>query len=90
MVVEQIQTLKTLSIIGSWSIFINVSVIIMSIVFIAISPPNYDAAAAAYGLDINPPAPVSRVAVVSAPLFSKLNGAMNMVGHENRTSKASS
>lgn len=79
MVVEQIQTLERLSIIGSCSVFLNVSVIIMSLVFIAITPPNYDAASAAYGLDINPPAPVSHPATVSAPLFSKVNGAMNMV-----------
>lgn len=44
--------------------------------FVAHSPPDFSAAKAAYNID---PAPVHTSKFVSLPLFSKVNGIMNMV-----------
>lgn len=44
--------------------------------FVAHSPPNFTAAKAAYNIG---PAPIHTAKFVSLPLFSKVNGIMNMV-----------
>lgn len=44
--------------------------------FIAHSPPNFVSAMAAYGIG---PGPIVKSKFVSLPLFSKVNGIMNMV-----------
>ena len=44
--------------------------------FVAHSSPNYAGAKAAYGIE---PGPIIRSAFVNLPLYSKVNGIMNMV-----------
>jgi len=79
MVIGQIQSLKSVAWVGSVSVYLNISVILISLAFFANSPPNYVGANAAYGLPIDPPAPIEHVAVVDGTLANKVNGAMNMV-----------
>lgn len=47
--------------------------------FVAHSAPNYEGAQAAYGYDINPPAPVQAVAIVSGELSNAVNGASELI-----------
>ncbi|EJU02788.1 hypothetical protein DACRYDRAFT_106844 [Dacryopinax primogenitus] len=79
MCIGQIQSLKSVAWVGSASVYLNISVILISIGFFANSPPNYVGANAAYGLPIDPPAPIEHVAIVDGTLANKVNGAMNMV-----------
>ena len=54
----------------------NLLTIFLSMGFVAHSPPDFAAAKAAFGID---PAPVHTAKFVSLPLFSKINGIMQMV-----------
>ncbi|GAA5957433.1 hypothetical protein JCM8115_006988 [Rhodotorula mucilaginosa] len=75
-IVGQIRTLRGLGLFANAAVWINLLIIILSMAFIAHSPPNYAAAKAAYGIDQGP---VEVVAVVNQPVFSQVNGLMNMV-----------
>ncbi|KZO89989.1 hypothetical protein CALVIDRAFT_569455 [Calocera viscosa TUFC12733] len=79
MVLGQIQSLKSVAWIGGASVYMNITVICLTIGFFANSPPNYAAANATYGYPIDPPAAISHVAIVDGTLANKVNGAMNMV-----------
>lgn len=58
------------------AVWLNLLIIFMSMGFVAHSPPNFASAEAAYGIG---PGPVQTAKFVSLPLFSKVNGIMNMV-----------
>jgi len=76
MVIGQIRTLKAYGWLANSAVWMNLLIIFMSMGFVAHSPPDFVAAKAAYGID---PAPVHTAKFVSLPLFSKVNGIMNMV-----------
>jgi amino acid transporter len=72
----QIRTLKRYGWIASIAIYLNILVILMSLGFIAHSPPNYAAAKAAYGVAQGP---VVRQKFATYPLHQRINGVMNIV-----------
>jgi hypothetical protein len=76
MIMGQIRTLKNFSWFANMAVWFNLLVIFTSMGFIARSPPNYAAAKASYGID---PSAIVTHTFVSAPLYSKVNGIMNMV-----------
>lgn len=76
MVIGQIRTLKSYGWLANSAVWLNLIIIFTSMGFVAHSPPNYASAKAAYGID---PGPVQTAKFVSLPLFSKVNGIMNMV-----------
>lgn len=76
--VSQIRSLRILSWVGSISVYLNLLTIFISMGVIAHSAPNYESAAATYGYDINPPAPIMTYAIAPGSLANKVNGAMNM------------
>ena len=74
------RSFKNLAYLCSFNFVINLVILFMSMGFIANSPPNYASAQAAYGYSIDPPAPISAVAIIhGAPLAGQVNGAMNIV-----------
>ncbi|KAF8631468.1 hypothetical protein AX15_002382 [Amanita polypyramis BW_CC] len=75
-IIGQIQSLKNFSWLSNGAVWINLSIIFISMGFVAHSPPNYDAAEKSLGVD---PGPVITQAFVNLPLYSKVNGIMNMV-----------
>ncbi|BGP04053.1 hypothetical protein NBRC10513v2_007793 [Rhodotorula toruloides] len=77
-IVGQIRSLQGLGILANGSVWLNILIIILSMAFIAHSPPNYASAAATYGDSIGT-GPVVVVARVNQPVFSQVNGLMNMV-----------
>ena len=70
------RTLKRYSWLASSAIWINILVILLSVGFIAHSPPNYAAAKAAYKI---PEGPVITQAFATYPFYSRINGVMNIV-----------
>ncbi|KAG7086423.1 hypothetical protein E1B28_002377 [Marasmius oreades] len=76
MVIGQIRTLKSYGWLANSAVWLNLTVIFTSMGFVAHSPPNFASAKAAYGID---PGPIIKETFVSLPLFSKVNGIMNMV-----------
>ncbi|KAK1216975.1 hypothetical protein PQX77_020379 [Marasmius sp. AFHP31] len=76
MIIGQIRTLKNYGWLANSAVWLNLTIIFTSMGFVAHSPPNFESAKAAFGLD---PGPVMKSAFVSLPLFSKVNGIMNMV-----------
>ncbi|TFK47166.1 hypothetical protein OE88DRAFT_1666471 [Heliocybe sulcata] len=78
MVAGQIRTLKNYGWLANAAIWINLLIIFISMGFIAHSPPNYASAVSTYGPDIAS-GPVATAAFVSQPLYSKVNGIMQMV-----------
>ena len=56
--------------------WLNLLVIFITMGVVAHTPPNFASAKAAFGID---QAPVQTSAFVSLPLFSKVNGIMQMV-----------
>ncbi|KAF8313416.1 oligopeptide transporter protein [Clavulina sp. PMI_390] len=76
MVIGQIRTLERFSGLANSAVWINLLIIFLSMGFIAHSPPNYAAALSSLG---QPQGPVITQAFVSLPLYSKINGIMNMV-----------
>ena len=58
------------------AVWLNLLIIFTSMGFVAHSPPNFAAALSSLGV---PQGPVMRVAFTHLPLFSKVNGIMNMV-----------
>lgn len=75
-ILNQIRTLKRYSWLASSAIWINILVILLSVGFIAHSPPNYAAAKASYGI---PAGPVVKAAFASYPFYERINGVMNIV-----------
>ena len=58
------------------AVWLNLLIIFLSMGFIAHSAPNFVSAKLSFGVD---PGPVHTAAFVSLPLFSKVNGVMQMV-----------
>ncbi|KAI0475958.1 transmembrane amino acid transporter protein-domain-containing protein [Xylariaceae sp. FL0804] len=73
---NQIRTLKRYSWIASAAIWLNVLVILLSMGFIAHSPPNYAAASASYGVAAGP---VATQRFATYPFYERINGVMNIV-----------
>ncbi|TNY22244.1 hypothetical protein DMC30DRAFT_349246 [Rhodotorula diobovata] len=71
MIIGQIRSLQGLGILANSAVWINILIIILSMAFIAHSPPNYASAAAAYGI---PEGPVVVQARVDQPLYNQVNG----------------
>ncbi|KAF8636277.1 hypothetical protein AX17_003668 [Amanita inopinata Kibby_2008] len=76
MIIGQIRTLKSFGWLANSAVWINLSIIFISMGFVAHSPPNFEAAMKSLGV---PRGPVVTAKFVSLPLFSKINGIMNMV-----------
>ncbi|KAF8638119.1 hypothetical protein AX17_002439 [Amanita inopinata Kibby_2008] len=76
MIIGQIRTLKNFGWLANSAVWINLIVIFASMAFVAHSPPNFGAAMKSLGVS---PGPVVTAKFVSLPLFSKVNGVMNMV-----------
>jgi hypothetical protein len=77
MVLGQVRTLKGFGLIANFSVWINILIMILTMGFVANSPPNYASANDSYGYTTDGPVVVS--AVVTAPLFTQVNGVFNMV-----------
>jgi hypothetical protein len=77
MAVGQVRALKNYGWLANSAVWINLTLIFVSMGFVAHSPPNYAGAAAAYGDSVS--GPVVHQNFVTAPLASKVNGIMNMV-----------
>lgn len=75
-ILNQIRSLKRYSWIARAGIFINITIIILSVGFIAHSSPNYAGAKASYGISEGP---VRTTAFASYPFYQQVNGAMNIV-----------
>ncbi|KAH8112279.1 transmembrane amino acid transporter protein-domain-containing protein [Phellopilus nigrolimitatus] len=76
MIIGQVRTLKQYGWLANSAVWLNLLIIFISMGVVAHSPPNFVSAKAAYGID---PAPIQTAAFVSLPLFSKVNGIMQMV-----------
>ncbi|EJU03673.1 hypothetical protein DACRYDRAFT_93955 [Dacryopinax primogenitus] len=78
MLIGQIRTLKNFGWLANSAVFLNLSVIFISMGFVAHSPPNYVAAVNSYG-PIVASGPVQTATFVDQTLYNKVNGVMNMV-----------
>ncbi|KAL5514736.1 hypothetical protein ACEPAG_2052 [Sanghuangporus baumii] len=76
MVIGQVRSLKQYGWLANSAVWLNLLVIFITMGVVAHTPPNFASANAAYGIS---PAPVQTAAFVSLPLFSKVNGIMQMV-----------
>ncbi|KAF8530236.1 transmembrane amino acid transporter protein-domain-containing protein [Hysterangium stoloniferum] len=76
MVIGQIRSLKQYGWLASPAVWMNLFIIFVVMGVVAHSPPNYAAAKAAFGLS---PGPVMTARFVGLPLFSKVNGIMQIV-----------
>ncbi|EJD01782.1 uncharacterized protein FOMMEDRAFT_141050 [Fomitiporia mediterranea MF3/22] len=76
MVIGQIRSLKQYGWLANSAVWLNLLVIFITMGVVAHSPPNFKSAKAAFGIDQGP---VQTSAIVSLPLFSKVNGIMQMV-----------
>ncbi|KAK7012204.1 aa-trans domain-containing protein [Favolaschia claudopus] len=76
MVLGQIRTLKNYASLSNMAIWLNLLLIFSSMGFVAHSPPNFAAALSSLGV---PAGPVKTQLFASVPLFSQVNGIMNMV-----------
>ncbi|KAF8803159.1 amino acid transporter-like protein [Phlegmacium glaucopus] len=72
----QIRTLKNFGFLANASVWLNLLIIFVSMGFIAHSTPNFAAAQKSLGVS---PGPVVTKAFTKLPLFTKVNGIMNMV-----------
>jgi len=75
-VLGQIRTLKSYGWLANSAVWINLAIIFISMGFVAHSPPNFTAAATSLGVAQGP---VVTQMFTHLPLFSKVNGIMNMV-----------
>ncbi|KAK4547885.1 hypothetical protein LTR36_010604 [Oleoguttula mirabilis] len=75
-ILNQIRTLKRYSWLASSAIWLNILVILLSVGFIAHSPPNYASAKAAYGISAGP---IVKQAFATYPFYERINGVMNIV-----------
>jgi len=76
MVIGQIRTLKNFTWLANGAVWINLTIIFLTMGFVAHSPPNFAAALASFGV---PEGPVITSKFVPQTLFNKVNGIMNMV-----------
>ncbi|KAG6821307.1 hypothetical protein H0H93_000168 [Arthromyces matolae] len=76
MVIGQIRTLKNYGWLANCAVWINLLIIFISMGVVAHTPPNFEAASRAFGVQ---PGPVVTHAFVELPLFQRVNGIMNMV-----------
>ncbi|KAF8626471.1 hypothetical protein AX15_004862 [Amanita polypyramis BW_CC] len=76
LILGQIRTLKNFSLLSNICVWLNLSIIFISMGFVAHSPPNYAAAKRSLGVDQGP---VVTQKFVNLPLYLKMNGVMNMV-----------
>ncbi|KAF8163825.1 transmembrane amino acid transporter protein-domain-containing protein [Crassisporium funariophilum] len=74
--IGQIRTLKNYGWLANSAVWINLTIIFVSMGFISHSEPNFAAAFTSLGV---PAGPVVTEKFTSLPLFSKVNGIMNMV-----------
>ncbi|KAF8325343.1 transmembrane amino acid transporter [Amanita rubescens] len=74
--IGQIRSLNNFSFLANSAVWINLAIIFISMGFVAHSPPNYTAAQTSLGVS---PGPVETQKFVSLPLYSKINGIMNML-----------
>lgn len=78
MVAGQIRSLKNYGWLANMAIWINLLIIFISMGFIAHSPPNYASAVSSYGPEVAS-GPVHTSVIVNQPIYSKVNGIMQMV-----------
>ncbi|KAL6306846.1 transmembrane amino acid transporter protein-domain-containing protein [Sparassis latifolia] len=76
MLIGQIRTLKNFGWLANCAVWLNLLIIFTSMGFVAHSPPNYAAALSSLGV---PEGPIVHATFVSAPLYNKVNGIMQMV-----------
>ncbi|KAJ7446688.1 transmembrane amino acid transporter protein-domain-containing protein [Mycena latifolia] len=76
MVIGQIRTLKSYGWLANAAVWFNLLIIFTSMGFVAHSPPNFAAALSSLGV---PEGPVETQLFAKIPLFSQVNGIMNMV-----------
>ncbi|TFK61152.1 hypothetical protein BDN72DRAFT_778575 [Pluteus cervinus] len=77
MVIGQVRTLKSYGWLANSAVWLNLLVIFLSMGFVAHSPPNFAAAMSSLGVS---PGPVkTELFATDLPLFSKVNGIMQMV-----------
>ncbi|KAJ7091392.1 transmembrane amino acid transporter protein-domain-containing protein [Mycena belliarum] len=76
MVIGQIRTLKSYGWLANAAVWFNLLIIFTSMGFVAHSPPNFAAAMSSLGV---PKGPVITQSFAKIPLFSQVNGIMNMV-----------
>ncbi|CAK5267813.1 unnamed protein product [Mycena citricolor] len=76
MLIGQIRTLKNYGWLANSAVWINLLIIFTSMGFVAHSPPNFAAALSSLGV---PQGPVQTQTFAKIPLFSQVNGIMNMV-----------
>jgi hypothetical protein len=76
MVIGQIRTLNAFGWLANMAVWLNLSIIFITMGFVAHSPPNFAAALASFGVAQGP---VQTAAFVPQTLFNKVNGIMNMV-----------
>ncbi|GAA6020779.1 hypothetical protein JCM8202_005443 [Rhodotorula sphaerocarpa] len=77
-IIGQIRTLRGLGPLANVAVFLNLSIIFISMGMFAHTGPNIAAAKASYGSSLQL-GPVSVTAVVNQPVFAQVNGLMNMV-----------
>ncbi|SCZ92676.1 BZ3500_MvSof-1268-A1-R1_Chr5-2g08094 [Microbotryum saponariae] len=77
-VISFVRKLHAFSAFGNFSVWLNILIMILSMAFVAHSPPNIAGAIAAYGDSIGT-GPVVIKAVVGGSVFNQVNGAFNMV-----------
>ncbi|KDE05771.1 hypothetical protein MVLG_03862 [Microbotryum lychnidis-dioicae p1A1 Lamole] len=76
--ISMVRELHMFSVFADFSMWLNVLIMILSMAFVAHSPPNIAGAIAAYGDSIGT-GPVAIKAIVGGSLFNQNNGAFNMV-----------
>jgi len=76
LIIGQIRTLKNYGWLANSAVWLNLLIIFTSMGFVSHSLPNYAAAQTSLGV---PPGPVVTVKFGTLPLFSKVNGIMQMV-----------
>lgn len=75
MILGQIRGLQKFSILANASVWLNILIIILSMGFIAHSPPNIAAAMSTYGSSLQLGKVVSQ-AVVPLPIFTQVTGVL--------------
>ncbi|KAF8967257.1 transmembrane amino acid transporter protein-domain-containing protein [Flammula alnicola] len=75
-IIGQIRTLKNYGWLANGAVWLNLLIIFTSMGFVAHSAPNFAAAKTSLGVD---PGPVVTLTFTHLPLFTKVNGIMNMV-----------
>ena len=77
MILGQVRSLKGFGLIANFSVWLNILIMVLSMGFIANSPPNFASAMSTYGYTTI--TPISVASVVKNPIFTQVNGVFNMV-----------